>query len=234
MGIDVYTTDLAAQLRNVDGATASALRRGDRHPLTDEGLRAAAQAVGPATDALNVLRALLLARHVGRQLAVDVGNPFASLGPSSYQQPDKLDARQWHLLQAVASAAARGMGVAESLAAIDPDMLFDIEAGFLDATWDDFPGIAFARAVERANTLVLPGQKPLSFAVGHLAVTSVAEGRAFLRALVQRLSLPAATLGEDHDPEMSDEVNGILYNPRLLAFHLDEVDRSARPLGIWG
>lgn len=232
MGIDVYTADLAAHLRNVDRATASALRTGERHPLTKEGLRAASAATEPGTSALDFVSAYLLARHVGRSLGIRGGNPFGSPGPFLHQDPDKLDARQWHVLQAVAFAAERGTSVEESLASIDADGIFD--SGFLDDVWDDFPGIAFARAVEGANALVIPTKASESFAAGRIAVSTVAEGRAFLTALMQRLSLPPTVLEEDYDPEMSDALNGMLYNPRLLAFHVEEAARSGRPLGVWG
>ena len=109
------------------------------------------------------------------------------------------------------------------------------EAGFLDAAWDGFPGIAFARAVELGNALVFPTEAPASFAVGRIAVSSVGEGRAFLTALTGRLSLSPAVLEEDsHDGEMSEALDGILYNLRLLAFHVEEASRSGRPLGVWG
>lgn len=233
MGIDVYTASLAVHLRNVDGATASALRAGDRHPLTREGLRAASAAAGPGSGRLDFVRAYLLARRVGRALEVAAGNPLGSTGPFLHQDPDALDARRWHVLQAVALAAEQGASVEDALASIEPDGT--LEAGFLDAAWDGFPGIAFARAVELGNALVFPTEAPASFAVGRIAVSSVGEGRAFLTALTGRLSLSPAVLEEDsHDGEMSEALDGILYNLRLLAFHVEEASRSGRPLGVWG
>lgn len=232
MGIDVYTTTLASHLRHVNSATADALTSGSRYPLTREGVQVAARkAQGQAnlTPSQAGSRASQLYGLLGLTSA---GSPSAPIGPILQMEPDQLDARQWHVLQ----AAARRREVVNFDDALkgldDDDGIFD--QGFFDSEWDSFPGIDFARAVERANSLVVPAGDVAGFVAGSLAIVTMAAGEAFLLALADRLNLPRATFDDNYDPDMSDAANAALYNPRLLAFHIRELARSGMPIGIWG
>lgn len=232
MGIDVYTTTLASHLRNVNSATADALISGSHHPLTREGVQVAASEAGGQTNLTPSQAASRAHQLYGRLGLSSAGSPSAPIGPILQMEPDQLDGRQWHVLQA-AARKRDAVKLDDALKGLDDDdSIFD--QGFFDSEWDSFPGIDFARAVENANSLVVPASNVAGFVAGRLAIVSMRAAEAFLSALAERLNLPQATFDVDYDPDMSDAANAALHNPRLLAFHIRESKRSGMPIGIWG
>lgn len=255
MGIDVYTGSLALQLRHFDLATASALRRGERHPLTAAGTTAARRGVGPMAGTNPwPPGAYWLARRLRGELGVPTaGNPWSAMGPVFTTYPDKMAPRGWLQLRAVVARRADGQPLEDAVRAVEDDWARSSappdddgpgraplpeppEEGIplFDAAWDNFPGVAFGRAVAQANSLVVPSEESVAFASGHAAIVSAGEGRAFLEALAEHLGVDVAHFTEDYDPELPEALNALFYNPRLLWFHVQEVQKRGSVLGIWG
>ncbi len=160
----------------------------------------------------------MVARSVSSSLDVEAGSPFAPLGPCMAMEPDQLDSKAW--LQLCAE-----LGRVRDL---------DPELSVWDSEWNDQPGLPFVRAVDRAQCLVVPAANVTSFLAGGLAVVSTRDAYPFFDQVCSVLDVPRSSLEEDYDPDLPDDLNRLLYNPRILAFHVSGVEESGRPMGVWG
>ncbi len=235
MGIDVYTAGLALHVRNLADSTGSRILDA-RHPLTSDGVAAARRDEGAGGENVGVFSAVLVARRLATLAqGTVIGLPFGhGFGTGFDQEVDQLDAKWWcklpQLIRAIESGAVLDEAMAVEVARDDPDC----EASFLHERWNKFPGVAFARAVDICSSIVLPSRETIAFAAGTAAIVSTAEAVRFFGAIARRLGVDRRQLEVDYDPELPEAQNRLLYNHRLLYFHVREADRSRRALGIWG
>jgi hypothetical protein len=234
MGIDVYTAGLALHIRNLTKSTASRVRS-SHHPLTLEGIKAARRGVDGHDANVGALSAVAVARRLAALAeGTVIGLPFGGqLGPGMSQDVDRLDAAWWERLPRILDAIERGGRFNDAIAHAVADR-DSSSGGFLRDRWDGLPGVSFARAVTVCNSIVLPSEKSIAFAVGTAAIVSTAEALDFLDAAVDRLGVDRGQLEVDFDPALSQDRNDLLYNLRLLHFHVSQANGSRCALGIWG
>jgi hypothetical protein len=229
MGIDVFTAPLAVHLNHC--RPSGSLGR-DVYDLSTEGIRSwraldeRPMGVGAAWHAGR------FARWTQSQ-NIQVGHRWSEHGPAWLMTPDRMDARCWGRLIDTIASVREGLPPSEARSrAFEGDEARSHDV--FDDVWDDFPGIAFARAVETLGALIVPGMVPAPCFTGGLAVTATCTVNDFVRAAAEQAGLDMRQVDDIDGLEQDKQLNDLLYNLRLFGEHVRQAEALSLAIGVYG
>lgn len=227
VAIDLYMGELCLHFQNSDTASLGRLVSGNTYSVDAQGFEKAQQSISWRWKRrVRPAAARRRAAQCSSQFGLERSDTLIS---DDELISGRLDGRLWmtmvHVLeQEIPLEKAYGISPAELPAGND----------FWGRHWDRMPGVSFARAVDRAQSIIIPGSHGPGLLAGNLVVSCTAEAEKFLSYVADRWGLKRGVLSDVYDEELSEDANVFLCNLRLLNELVEEANLSGRPFGIWG